>query len=67
MSSRAGSFMFVMGKERADFASVSALSLPWILTEVHYWVLVQWTRCSQSLLKVLNTTLATFLVSKFLN
>jgi len=53
MSSRAGSFMFVMGKERADFASVSALSLPWILTEVHYWVLVQWTRCSQSLLKVL--------------
>jgi len=27
MSSRAGSFMFVMGKERADFAAVSALSL----------------------------------------
>ena len=32
MSSHAGSFMFVMGKERADFAAVSALSLPWILT-----------------------------------
>jgi len=32
MSSRAGSFIFVMGKERADFAAVSALSLPWILT-----------------------------------
>jgi len=27
-----GSFIFVMGKERADFAAVSALSLPQILT-----------------------------------
>jgi len=35
--------------------------------DVHYWVLVQWTPCSQSLLKVLNTMLAQFLVWKFLN
>jgi len=35
--------------------------------DVHYQVLVQWTPCSQSLLKVLNTTLAPFLVWKFLN
>jgi len=31
-SSRAGSFIFVTGNERADFAPVSALSLPRILT-----------------------------------
>jgi len=35
--------------------------------DVHYRVLVEWTRCSQSLLKVVNTTLASFLVWKFLN
>jgi len=28
ISARAGSLIFVMGKERADFAAVSALSLP---------------------------------------
>jgi len=31
-SSHAGSFMFVMGNERADLAAVSALSLPTMLT-----------------------------------
>jgi len=34
--------------------------------DVRYRVLVQWTRCSQSLLKVLTVTPAPFLVWKFL-
>jgi len=33
-SSFAGSFIFVMGKERAHFAAVSAISLPRMLTSL---------------------------------
>jgi len=36
-----------------------------VCADVHYWVLVQWTRCLQLLLKVLNTMLAPFIKAKF--
>jgi len=38
-----------------------------VVHNIHYGVFFQWTRCMQSLQKVLHTMLAPLLVWKFLN